>query len=113
MTGFSTVPLQVASIIGFGFVLFGASILAYVGFNFLLRGSAVPGFAFLASLIAIFSGAQLFALGVFGEYLARIHFRSMDRPTDVVTEIVQCSLATPGGSDQCEAGTWADKGAAV
>ena len=41
----------------------------------------MPGFPFLASVIAIFSGAQLFALGIIGEYLARMHFRTMDRPT--------------------------------
>jgi undecaprenyl-phosphate 4-deoxy-4-formamido-L-arabinose transferase len=28
----------------------------------------------------MFSGVQLFALGIFGEYLARMHFRSMERP---------------------------------
>ena len=38
-------------------------------------------FPFLASIIALFSGAQLFALGIFGEYLARMFDRSMDRPT--------------------------------
>ena len=47
-----------------------------------------PGFAFLASIIAIFSGAQLFALGIFGEYLARMHFRTMDRPPYVVGGVV-------------------------
>jgi undecaprenyl-phosphate 4-deoxy-4-formamido-L-arabinose transferase len=88
MTGFSTLPLQIASVIGFVFMLFGLSILAYVLVNFLVYGSAVPGFTFLASIIAIFSGAQLFALGVFGEYLARMHFRSMDRPTYLVCETV-------------------------
>lgn len=86
MTGFSTLPLQISSIIGFVLVLFGMSILVWVGVNFLINGSAVPGFAFLASMIAIFSGAQLFALGVIGEYLARMHFRTMDRPTYVVSE---------------------------
>jgi hypothetical protein len=40
----------------------------------------VPGFPFLASLIAMFSGVQMFALGIIGEYLARMHFRMMDRP---------------------------------
>ena len=40
----------------------------------------IAGFPFLASIIAIFSGAQLFALGIIGEYLARMHFRSMDKP---------------------------------
>jgi glycosyltransferase involved in cell wall biosynthesis len=91
MTGFSTLPLQIASIIGFVFVLFGLSILAVVMINYFIRGSAVPGFAFLASMIATFSGAQLFALGIFGEYLARMHFRSMDRPTYVIGETVALS----------------------
>ena len=89
MTGFSTLPLQIASIVGFGFLLFGMSILAFVLMNYLISGSAVPGFAFLASIIAMFSGAQLFALGIFGEYLARIHFRTMDRPVYVVGETTQ------------------------
>lgn len=88
MTGFSTLPLQIASIVGFAFFLFGGGILAYVLANYLIRGANVPGFAFLASLIAIFSGAQLFALGVFGEYLARMYYRSMDRPSYLVREIV-------------------------
>jgi glycosyltransferase involved in cell wall biosynthesis len=97
MTGFSTLPLQVTSIAGFGFVLFGLSVLAYVFINYMIYRSAVPGFAFLASIISIFSGAQLFALGVFGEYLARIHFRSMDRPAYVIGEETAPSVeAEPG-----------------
>jgi hypothetical protein len=63
-------------------------ILAYVLANYMIRGASVPGFTFLSSLIAIFSGAQLFALGVFGEYLARMHFRTMDRPPYLVGETV-------------------------
>lgn len=80
MTGFSVLPLQIASLIGFGFTVLGLAALAFVVSRYLLQGSAVPGFPFLASLIAIFSGAQLFALGIIGEYLARVHFRIMDRP---------------------------------
>jgi len=83
-TGFTTLPLQIASLVGFLFTLFGILVLFFVLGNYLVRGSAVPGFAFLASIIAIFSGAQLFAVGVIGEYLARIHFRTMDRPPYVV-----------------------------
>jgi hypothetical protein len=44
----------------------------------------VQGFPFFASVIAIFSGAQLFALGIIGENLARMHFRIIDKPTYVV-----------------------------
>lgn len=80
MTGFSTVPLQIASLVGFVFTFFGMGVLALVLARYLIEGGSVPGFPFLASVIAIFSGAQLFALGIIGEYLARLHFRMMDRP---------------------------------
>jgi glycosyltransferase involved in cell wall biosynthesis len=84
MTGFSTLPLQLASLIGFGFTLFGFAVLGYVLLRYAVHGDSVPGFPFLASIIALFSGAQLFALGIVGEYLARIHFRSMQKPPYVI-----------------------------
>jgi undecaprenyl-phosphate 4-deoxy-4-formamido-L-arabinose transferase len=86
MTGFSTLPLQLASMVGFACTLFGMGVLIYVIGSYLFQGS-IPGFPFVASLIAIFSGAQLFALGVIGEYLARIHFRMMNRPLYVVRNV--------------------------
>lgn len=87
MTGFSTMPLQIASLIGFACTLFGVAILVYVLATIVANGgTSVPGFAFLASIIAIFSGAQLFTIGIIGEYLARMHFRSMDRPTYLVRQ---------------------------
>ena len=86
-TGFSTLPLQLASVVGFVFTVFGLLVLAYVVVNYISNGpNNVPGFAFVASMIAIFSGAQLFALGIIGEYLARMHFRAMDRPTYLIRE---------------------------
>jgi glycosyltransferase involved in cell wall biosynthesis len=80
VTGFSILPLQIATAIGLLFTLFGIGVLGYVLGRYALYGSTVQGFPFLASLLAIFSGAQLFTLGIFGEYLARIHLRTMDRP---------------------------------
>lgn len=88
LTGFSILPLRVASMIGFAFTLFGAVALLYVLVRYVIAGSPVPGFPFLASLVAILSGAQLFAVGVLGEYLGRIYLRSMEQPAYVVrTEI--------------------------
>lgn len=80
MTGFSVLPLQLASLIGIGFTFLGGIGLLYVLGRYVIEGKSVPGFPFLASIIIIFSGAQLFALGIIGEYLARMHFRLMDRP---------------------------------
>jgi undecaprenyl-phosphate 4-deoxy-4-formamido-L-arabinose transferase len=88
MTGFSTLPLQLASMIGFASTIFGIILLFIVLGRYLLQGGVVPGFAFLASAMAIFSGAQLFAIGIFGEYLARMHFRVMDRPAYAVRTII-------------------------
>ena len=88
MTGFSTAPLQLASLVGFAFTLFGIGVFIYVVSRYFLEGS-IPGFPFLASIIAIFSGAQLFALGVIGEYLARMHFRTMNRPAYTIREIAE------------------------
>ena len=85
-TGYSVVPLQLASILGFVAAVFGVLVLAYVTLRPLLSGDSVPGFPFLAATIAIFAGAQLLTLGIIGEYLARMHFRVMRRPTYVVSE---------------------------
>jgi len=86
MTGFSVLPLQLANLMGFFCTAFGVGILVYVVGRYLLFGTTVQGFTFLASIIAIFSGAQLLALGIIGEYLARMHFRMMERPTYTVRE---------------------------
>jgi undecaprenyl-phosphate 4-deoxy-4-formamido-L-arabinose transferase len=80
MTGFSTLPLQIASLLGFAATFFGLCVLMFVIGRYLIQGSTVPGFPFLASLITLLSGTQLFAIGVIGEYLARMHFTMMERP---------------------------------
>jgi len=84
VTGFTVIPLQIASIVGLGSTIFGLGVLTYALMNYLVHGSVVPGFTFLASSIAIFSGAQLLSLGIIGEYLARMHFRAMNKPTYTV-----------------------------
>ncbi len=92
MTGFSILPLQIASFLGFACTIFGLIILIYVLYSFFIHGSAAPGFPFLASIIAIFSGAQLLALGIIGEYLARMHFNTLGKPTCVIREQIDSEL---------------------
>ena len=85
LTSYTTLPLRLASVIGFMFTLFGFGVLVYVLVTYFAAGS-IPGFSFLASLIAIFSGVQLFALGIIGEYLARLFDRTGGRPTYAIAE---------------------------
>jgi glycosyltransferase involved in cell wall biosynthesis len=87
ITGFTSRPLRFASMIGFLFTIFGLVVFAVVVVRFFIGGNAVPGFPFLASIIAIFAGVQLLILGIMGEYVARMHFRLMDRPTYVIGEM--------------------------
>jgi undecaprenyl-phosphate 4-deoxy-4-formamido-L-arabinose transferase len=95
MTGFSTLPLQMANLLGLLCTAFGGLIFLLVVGRYVIYGTSVPGFTFLASTIAIFSGVQLFVLGIIGEYLARVHFRTMERPTYVVCQVI--SNSTPSG----------------
>ena len=86
VTGFTTRPLRIASLIGFVFTIFGAVVFVVVVVRNIIAGDAVPGFPFLASIIAVFSGVQLLILGIMGEYVARMHLRLLERPTYVVAE---------------------------
>ena len=86
VASYSVLPLQFASLIGIVFTLLGICIFLYAVVRFFVA-SHLPGFTFLASMIAIFSGSQLLVLGIFGEYLGRIHFRVLEKPTYVVRDI--------------------------
>jgi len=92
LTGYSTAPLRLASLTGFFMTLFGVAVFGYVLWVYFAQGS-LPGFPFLASIVSLFSGAQLFTLGIFGEYLARMFDRSMDRPPYVILQ------QTDGGAE--------------
>ncbi len=61
--------------------------------NWIINGSAVPGFAFLALSISMFSGVQLIALGVMGEYIGRMYVNSLGKPQYIVGEVVDSADA--------------------
>jgi len=88
LTSYTTIPLRLASIVGFMFTLFGFGVLTYVLVTYFVAGS-IPGFSFLASTVTIFSGVQLFALGILGEYLARVFERTGGRPTYTIARTVE------------------------
>jgi glycosyltransferase involved in cell wall biosynthesis len=98
VTGFSVLPLQLASLLGFVFALFGFCVLTFVVVRYLIHGERVTGFPFLASVLSIFSGVQLFSLGIIGEYLARMHFRLLDKPSYAIRSISRKTHSAFGGS---------------
>jgi glycosyltransferase involved in cell wall biosynthesis len=98
LTGFTTRPLRVASLMGLASTGLGMLLLAWVLGRYIVEGGSVPGFPFLASMIAIFSGVQLVTLGIIGEYLARMHVRIMDRPPYAIR--AQAGAAPSSRSDE-------------
>ena len=94
-TTFRAWPLRLASLVGFLVVLVGCGALAFVLISYFATGTPLSVFRFLASVLAIFSGAQLFALGIMGEYVARIHHRVLREPAYVVRD----RIGEPGAGD--------------
>jgi glycosyltransferase involved in cell wall biosynthesis len=80
VTGYGVVPLRLATWLGFGCGALGIILLIVVLVRFATGQTTVAGYTTLAALISLFAGAQMFTIGVIGEYLGRQHFRSMNRP---------------------------------
>ena len=80
ITGYSTRPLRWMSAFGLLCATLGFGMLVWVLARFLLGDVDVAGFTFLAAAITLFSGVQLLSLGILGEYIGRMHFRSMGKP---------------------------------
>ena len=86
MTGFTTRPLRIASLIGFLFTIFGVGGLRRRRGAQSRRRRRRPGFPFPGIDHRGLRGVQLLILGIMGEYVARMHLRLLERPTYVVAE---------------------------
>ena len=87
VTGYSTRPLRWMSLFGLMCATLGFAMLVWVLARFLLGDIDVAGFTFLAAAITLFSGVQLLSLGVLGEYIGRMHFRSMGKPSYAIRDV--------------------------
>ena len=81
---FSDLPLRLASWIGLLFFLIGMTWLVVIVAGRLSGLITVSGFASIMAAIVLFGGIQLLILGVFGEYLGRMNFKSSKKPLFLV-----------------------------
>lgn len=88
ITSFSVRPLRIASALGIVFGVLGLLGLVYALGSW-FAGNAIQGWASVIVAVLILSSAQLFVLGIFGEYLGRLYIESKRRPTFVISEIVR------------------------
>lgn len=89
VTGYSITPLKLVTMLGLATALLGFGLLVVVLVLFFTGRTEVAGFTTIASMVALFAGAQMAAIGILGEYLGRLHFRSMNRPTYVIRDEVK------------------------
>lgn len=88
VVAYSSAPLRFVSYLGLLVGGFGACLLGLFLWSYFTGRTSVAGFTSVASMIALFSSAQMLGIGILGEYLGWLHYGGMGRPTYVVrTEI--------------------------
>ncbi|MGC1407431.1 MAG: hypothetical protein WA864_00635 [Acetobacteraceae bacterium] len=96
VTGFSTIPLRLATWFGFGAALVAFGLLIVTSWSW-ATGQTVLGWSSIMTAIVFFGAVQLIVLGILGEYVGRLFLEAKQRPLFLVDEIVAgtCSLSLP------------------
>lgn len=85
-TSFSTLPLQMVTVVGIVFILFSAALAVQTLARF-LTGTAVEGFTTVILLLLIVGGLLMLSLGVIGHYIARIYEEVKGRPKYIISHV--------------------------
>jgi glycosyltransferase involved in cell wall biosynthesis len=84
--GYSTTPLRLVTYLGFAVGATGLALFARLIWLYVSGSTTVAGFTTISAMVAVFSSAQMIAIGMLGEYVGRIHSGGMGRPTYVIRE---------------------------
>jgi len=83
ITAFSTAPLRIIAISGFLFLGFAVLVGSNTIYQY-LNGEAVTGFSTVILLLLIVSSLVMLALGIIGEYIAKIYDEVKGRPRYII-----------------------------
>jgi dolichol-phosphate mannosyltransferase len=87
---FSSKPLQMMASFGFFVAFLGFAMAAYYFLQkIVLHPEITPGLSSTIIFITIFSGIQIFSIGLLGEYVSRIYDEVKNRPMYIISEIVE------------------------
>lgn len=86
ITGYGVGPLKLATLVGFGAGILGLGILGWEIVRYFLGFNTVEGFTTISGLVSLFAGTQLITIGIMGEYVGRLFFRSMGKPMYLVSK---------------------------
>lgn len=88
ITGFSTVPLRLATWLGFVCAISSVPVALYVLLGF-IRGTTVQGWTSVMLIVLILGAIQLIVIGILGEYVGRLYMQSKQRPLFVIDEVLR------------------------
>lgn len=83
ISSYSSVPLQMVTLFGFGFTAF-AVVMAVQTLYMKLTGRSVEGFTTVILLLLIIGGILMLSLGIIGTYIAKIYHEIKKRPRYIV-----------------------------
>lgn len=94
LTNFSVLPLRIATFVGVASATVGFLYLLLIIIHKLLTPNLItPGWTSVVGFLLLFSGIQLFALGLLGEYVGRIFLLLNKTPQYTVREKYNCEVA--------------------
>ncbi len=86
ISGFSIVPLRIATLLGFVTVIISAVFAIAITVHKLVLGLNIPGYALATAGMFFLGGVEMLLLGVIGEYIGRIYRQVQQRPLYLVRE---------------------------
>ena len=96
ITSFSTIPLRLATYLGFVSTAIAIVLLAITAWSWTI-GQTTVGWSSIMTAIVFFGAIQLIMLGILGEYVGRLCQEAKQRPLFLVDQVVAggCSIDLP------------------
>ncbi|MBQ7023211.1 MAG: glycosyltransferase family 2 protein [Akkermansia sp.] len=86
IVSFTTMPLKLAALLGTLFIFVAIAVIIALGIRQYLYHNSVDGWTSLVCILFLPSGIQLFCLGIFGQYMAKMYLEIKHRPHYIVSE---------------------------
>ena len=89
MTGFSTAPMQMFSLVGIGIAILSVLFVVFLAVRRIIVGPEAEGVFTLFAIAFFLIGVALFGVGLLGEYVSRIYDEVRHRPRYIVGAVLE------------------------
>jgi len=89
MTGFSTAPMQMFSLVGIGIAILSVLFVVFLAVRRIILGPEAEGVFTLFAIAFFLIGVALFGVGLLGEYVSRIYDEVRHRPRYIVGAVLE------------------------